>query len=452
MENLLQEVMQYVNDRQFIQVRKLLEGLNPTDIAHLICQLDEKDALRIFRILPKDVAGEAFAYMESETQKQLILGFSDAEIKSVINELWLDDTVDIIEEMPANVVARILQNTTPAVRQQINELLKYPEHTAGSIMTVEYVSLNKELTVDEAFAKIRREGINKETVYTCYVTEKRRLIGTVSIKDLLLAKGDQIVSEIMETSFVLIDAYEDKEVVAQTFSKYDMVALPVVDKERRIVGIVTVDDALDVLQSEATEDIVKMTAIIPTDKPYLKTGVLSIWLSRIPWLLLLMVSATFTGGIINSFEEALVAFPLLISFIPMLMGTAGNAGGQSSVTIIRSMAIGEITIRDTVKVIWKEIRVSVLCGVALAIAGFLKIILIDNLLLNSGVSTIEAFVVSLTLIVTVVIAKVVGCVLPIVAKRLGLDPAVMASPFITTIVDAVSLLVYFEIAGMIMSL
>ena len=256
----------------------------------------------------------------------------------------------------------------------------------------------------------------------------------------------------METSFVLIDAYEDKEVVAQTFSKYDMVALPVVDKERRIVGIVTVDDALDVLQSEATEDIVKMTAIIPTDKPYLKTGVLSIWLSRIPWLLLLMVSATFTGGIINSFEEALVAFPLLISFIPMLMGTAGNAGGQSSVTIIRSMAIGEITIRDTVKVIWKEIRVSVLCGVALAIAGFLKIILIDNLLLNSGVSTIEAFVVSLTLIVTVVIAKVVGCVLPIVAKRLGLDPAVMASPFITTIVDAVSLLVYFEIAGMIMSL
>ena len=435
-----------LSERRFVELRNLLCEMNPADIAAVLDELDEKEMPLVYRILPKDLASEVFAYMDSDTKELLIRSFSDLELKEVIDDLFLDDTVDMIEEMPANVVARILQAADPAVRKQINELLKYPEDSAGGIMTVEYVSLKKNLTVAEAFRKIRREGIDKETVYTCYVTENRTLIGTVSVKDLLVADDDSIVSDIMETNVISVDAYEDKELVAKAFSKYDALALPVVDKDGRLVGIVTIDDAMDVMEDEATEDIEKMAAMTPNDRPYLKTGVFSIWLKRIPWLLLLMVSATFTGSIISSFETALTAFPALVAFIPMLMDTGGNAGGQSSVTVIRGMAVGEIRMRDILKVVWKEVRVAVLCGTVLSAAGFLKIILVDNALMHSGVTYAEMAVVCITLAVTVFCAKLVGCTLPILAKRLGLDPAVMASPFITTIIDAVSLVVYFTVA------
>ncbi len=446
LEELQLRVAELFEAHAFLKLKNMLCEENPADIAELLSVLKEKEIPIAFRILPKDLASDVFSYMENDMQELLIRSFSDAELKDIISDLWLDDTVDLIEEMPANVVTRILKNTDPSLRRQINSLLKYPEDSAGSIMTVEYVSLNERLTVDECFKKIRRESINKETVYTCYVTEKRQLLGTVSVKDLLLAESDAVVSDIMETNFISIDAYEDKEVVAQTFSKYDVLALPVVDHDGKIVGIVTVDDAMDVMEEAATEDIERMAAISSTDKAYLKAGVFSIWLTRIPWLMLLMLSATFTGIILNSFEKALSVFPVLISFIPMLMGTGGNAGGQSSATVIRGMAVGEIELRDIFKVLFKELRVAVLCGVTLAVTGFLKIILIDNMIFGMDVSYTEILVVSLTLMVTVFAAKIVGCLLPILAKAVHLDPAVMASPFITTIVDVLSLLVYFFFA------
>ncbi len=451
-EELMQEVIELAEARAFVRLRNLLVEENPADVAEIISELGDKEIPLVFRILPKDLAGEAFSYMENDKQELLLNSFNDFELREIFNELWLDDTVDIIEEMPANVVTRILKNTSPNVRRQINELLKYPEDSAGSIMTVEYVSLNRELTVEQCFNKIRRESIDKETVYTCYVTEKRKLVGTVSVKDLFMADMDAVVSDIMETNVISVDAYEDKEVVAQTFSKYGMLAIPIVDKDGRIVGIVTVDDAIDVMEEEATEDIERMAAITSNDKPYLKTGVMSIWLTRIPWLLLLMLSATFTGIIINSFEDALSVFPVLISFIPMLMGTGGNAGGQSSATVIRGMAVGEIELKDILRVLWKELRIALLCGMTLAVVGYAKIILIDNMLLGMNVSYMEMAVVSLTLVVTVFAAKLVGCSLPILAKAVKLDPAVMASPFITTIVDVLSLIVYFFIAMKILEI
>lgn len=451
-EMLLEEIISLVEQRKLGKVKEILSEMNEADIAPLFEELEEKDIPVIYRVLPKDLASEVFAYMESETQELLIRSFSDTELKQVISDLWLDDTVDIIEEMPANVVSRILKTASPSVRKQINELLKYPEDSAGSIMTVEYVSLNKDLTMAEAFKKIRREGVHKETVYTCYVTEKRQLIGTVSVRDLLIASEDEVISEIMETNVISVHVNEDIENVSRAFSKYDIMALPVVDNDDRIVGIITVDDIIDVIEEEATEDFEKMAAITPTDKPYLKTGVLSIWLTRIPWLLLLMVSATLTGGIITSFEGALTAFPALVAFIPMLMGTGGNAGGQASVTVIRGLAIGEVQLRDVFRVLWKEIRVSVLCGVVLSVVGFVKILLVDNLVLNAGVTMQEALVVSITLALTVFISKVIGCTLPILAKKLGLDPAVMASPFITTLVDVVSLIIYFVVASRILAI
>ena len=450
-EELLAQVDGLVQSRSFVALRELLSELNPADLAELFNEMDALQVPLVFRILPKDLAGDTFAYMETDTQRLLIKSFSDVELKEIINDLWLDDTVDIIEEMPANVVARILQSANPSLRRQINELLKYPEDSAGSIMTVEYVSLNKNLTVGQCFEKIRREGINKETVYTCYVTEKRKLIGTVSVKDLLLAEQDISVSEIMETNLISINAYEDKEIVAQMFSKYDVLALPVVDHDDRIIGIVTVDDAMDVMEDEATEDIERMAAITSSDKAYLKTGVFSIWKTRIPWLVLLMLSATFTGIILNSFEESLSVFPVLISFIPMLMGTGGNAGGQSSATVIRGMAVGEIELSDILRVLWKELRVAILCGVTVAVVGYLKLFFIDNMIFGLDVSYPEMAVVSLTLMVTVVAAKIVGCALPIIAKAVHLDPAVMAGPFITTIVDVLSLVVYFFIAMRVLS-
>ena len=451
-EELLANISQLIESRSFKTLRDILSDMNPPDLGELIGELSPHQIPLVFRILPKDLAGDVFSYMETETQELLIKSFSDVELKEIINDLWLDDTVDIIEEMPANVVARILRAAPASVRCQINELLKYPEDSAGSVMTVEYVSLAENFTVEECFQKIRREGINKETVYTCYVTDRRKLVGTVSVKDLLLADSDELVSEIMETNVLSVDAYEDKELVAQMFSKYDILALPVVDKDQRIVGIVTVDDAMDVMEDEATEDIERMAAITSSDKPYLKTGVFSIWKTRIPWLLLLMFTATFTGIIINSFEAALSAVPILMSFVPMLMGTGGNAGGQSSATVIRGIAVGEIELSDVLKVLWKELRVALLCGVTLAVASFVKIYFIDNLLLNMEVSYLQILVISLTLMVTVFVAKLVGCVLPIFAKAVKLDPAVMASPFITTIVDVLSLIVYFVIAMNILNI
>ena len=451
-EELLANISQLIESRSFKTLRDILSDMNPPDLGELIGELSPHQIPLVFRILPKDLAGDVFSYMETETQELLIKSFSDVELKEIINDLWLDDTVDIIEEMPANVVARILRAAPASVRCQINELLKYPEDSAGSVMTVEYVSLAENLTVEECFQKIRREGINKETVYTCYVTDRRKLVGTVSVKDLLLADSDELVSEIMETNVLSVDAYEDKELVAQMFSKYDILALPVVDKDQRIVGIVTVDDAMDVMEDEATEDIERMAAITSSDKPYLKTGVFSIWKTRIPWLLLLMFTATFTGIIINSFEAALSAVPILMSFVPMLMGTGGNAGGQSSATVIRGIAVGEIELSDVLKVLWKELRVALLCGVTLAVASFVKIYFIDNLLLNMEVSYLQILVISLTLMVTVFVAKLVGCVLPIFAKAVKLDPAVMASPFITTVVDDLSLIVYFVIAMNILNI
>lgn len=446
LEELQLKVAEFFEAHAFLRLRNLLCEENPADIAELLSVLEEKEIPIAFRILPKDLAGDVFSYMENDMQEILIRSFSDAELKEIISDLWLDDTVDLIEEMPANVVTRILKNTDPSVRRQINELLKYPEDSAGSVMTVEYVSLNEHLTVEECFKKIRRESINKETVYTCYVTEKRKLLGTVSVKDLLLAESNIPVSEIMDTNVLSVNAYEDKEVVAQMFSKYDILALPVVDHDDRIVGIVTVDDAMDVLEEEATEDIERMAAISSTDKAYLKTDVFSIWKTRIPWLLLLMLSATFTGVILNSFEESLSAFPVLISFIPMIMGTGGNAGGQSSATVIRGMAVGEIELHDILRVLWKELRVALMCGVTLAVTGYLKLYFFDSMLLGLDVSYHEMLVVSLTLMITVFAAKIVGCALPILAKAVHLDPAVMSGPFITTIVDVLSLVVYFIIA------
>lgn len=451
-EELFSELYELVETKQLKKLRAILSELNPADAASFFGKLEEKNIPLVFRILPKDLAGEAFAYMEPDAQELLIKSFSDSELRQIINDMYLDDVVDVIEEMPANVVSRILHTANQNTRQQLNELLKYPEDSAGSIMTVEYVSLNKNKTVAEAFKKIRREGIDKETVYTCYVTEKRTLIGTVSVKDLLLADEEELVGNIMESNILAIDAYEDKEEVAKVFSKYDVLALPVVDKDGKIVGIVTVDDALDVIEEEATEDIEKIAAMTPSDRPYLRSSAFSLWLQRIPWLVLLMVSATFTGAIITSFEDALKVFPALIAFIPMLMGTGGNAGGQASVTVIRGLALEEIRMGDILRVLWKEIRVSLMCGVVLAVLNFFKIILIDNMILGSGITTLENLTVSLTLIIVIFCAKVIGCTLPIGAKRIGLDPAVMASPLITTVVDAISLVVYFIIATKVLGI
>lgn len=440
-------VMNLYRQRKLPELKTIMGQLNPADVANIIESADGRDVIALFRLLPKELATEAFAYIDSDQQEQLILAFTDRELREVIDELFLDDTVDLIEEMPANIVNRILKNTDPKTRAQINELLAYPDDSAGSLMTPEYVYLKTNMTVEQAFAKIRQVGVAKETIYTCYVTEERKLVGVVSLLDLLTASYETIIGDIMDTNVISVGTKEDKETVARTLAKYDLLAIPVVDGENRIVGIVTVDDAMDVLQEENTEDIEKMAAIVPTDKPYFKTGVFETFLKRIPWLLLLMVSATFTGMIITGFEAKLSKFVVLTAFIPMLMDTGGNAGGQSSVTIIRGLSLGDIELKNVFAVIWKEIRVAVICGACLAVVNFGKMMLIDRLLLgNTDISAIVALVVCLTMVVSVFIAKLIGCSLPILAKAIGFDPAVMASPFITTIVDAVSLLAYFAIA------
>ena len=440
-------VMNLYRQRKFAELKTVMGQLNPADVANIIENADGRDVIALFRLLPKELATEAFAYIDSEQQEQLILAFTDRELREVIDELFLDDTVDLIEEMPANIVNRIIKNTDPKTREQINELLAYPADSAGSLMTPEYVYLKTDMTVEESFAKIRSVGVVKETIYTCYVTEERKLVGVVSLLDLLTASYETVIGDIMDTNVISVGTKEDKETVATMLAKYDLLAIPVVDGENRIVGIVTVDDAIDVLQDENTEDIEKMAAIVPTDKPYFKTGVFETFLKRIPWLLLLMVSATFTGMIITGFESKLAASVVLTAFIPMLMDTGGNAGGQSSVTIIRGLSLGDIELKDVARVIWKEIRVAVICGAALAVVNFGKMMLIDRLLLgNAAITVTVALVVCLTMVVAVFIAKMIGCSLPILAKAVGFDPAVMASPFITTIVDAVTLLAYFMIA------
>ena len=438
-----------LEEKKYVTLRDILSTMNPSDVAAVFEDLEEDQIPLMFRLLPKELAAETFVEMEPDAQELLIRGFSDNELKEVVDELYVDDAADLVEEMPANVVRRILQQADPEMRSSINQILRYPDNSAGSIMTTEYVSLRPTMTVGEAILRIRRQGVDKETIYTCSVISKdRKLRGLVTVKDLLLAEDDETkIEDFMLTNLISVTTQTDQEEVAHMFSKYNFLALPVVDGENRMVGIVTFDDAMDVMEDEATEDIEIMAGMTPSEKAYLRSSPLDLFRHRIPWLMLLMVSATFTGMIISSFEDALSMLPALTAFIPMLMDTGGNGGSLSSVTVIRSLSLGELEFGDLLKVICKEIRTAVLCGVALAAVCFLKILLVDRRLMhNESINLLVDGAVCLTLSVTVVIAKVVGCTLPMLAKKLGFDPAVMASPFITTIVDALSLLVYFMFA------
>lgn len=447
MAELTNSIIVLLEGKKYTTLRDILATMNAYDIASLFNELPENSLPLLFRLLPKKLAADTFAEMDGDNQELLIQGFSDNELKDVFDELYLDDAVDIVEEMPASVVKRILKNTDPNTRKMINEILKYPEDCAGSIMTIEYVSLRPKMTVADAIKRIRRTGIDKETIYTCYVTDdNRHLLGLITVKSLLLAEEDDIISDLMETNVIYCHTLEDQETVANHFNNYDFLSLPVVDDEDRLVGIVTVDDAIDVMQDEATEDIKKMAAILPSEKPYLKTTIWDLWKARIPWLLFLMISATFTSTIIASFEDALKSSVILTAFIPMLMDTGGNAGGQASVTIIRSLSLGDVEFKDTPRILLKEMSVALFCGITLSCANFLKLLYIDR------IPFMVAVVICVTLIVSVLFAKMIGSTLPILAKRLGFDPAVMASPFITTIVDAVSLCIYFKIATVILRL
>ena len=435
-----------LEEKHYKAIKSIFDTMNPVDIAVLLPEFEDKQLVLLFRLIPKESAAMVFTYLEPEEEQVLLEAFTDNELKIIMDDMFIDDTVDVIEEMPANVVERMLAAAGDK-RNAINAVLNYPEDSAGSIMTLEYISLYPTMTIGDALKKIKSRGVHSETVNTCYVVEKHKLLGTVSAMDLLTCDDDEFISDVMEDNPITVTTLTDKEEVAQLFNKYDVLTIPVLDNEKCIVGIVTVDDAIDVIQEEAEEDFQKMAAIAPTDKPYLKTSVWNLWKVRIPWLLLLMLSATFTGIIISSFEDALSRLVVLTAYIPMLMGTGGNSGSQASVTVIRGLSLGEVEAKDIFKVMWKEIRVSVLCGVSLAVACFFKIVVLDGMVLHTeGVDKLVALVVALTLCATVICAKIIGCVLPIVAKVLKLDPAVMASPFITTIVDAVSLLVYFGVA------
>ena len=444
---MVQTVDLLLEQKKYVTIRDVFLTMQAADIAALFDALDDSKLPLLFRLLPKELAAETFVEMDEETQELLIHGFSDTELKEVVDELYVDDMVDIVEEMPANVVKRILRSADSETRKAINEILKYPDDSAGSIMTTEYVTLRPNMTVEDAIKRIRRTGMDKETIYTSYViSDNRKLVGLLSMKTLLLSDDDDVVEDIMETNVISVKTLDDQEEVANCFKKYDFLAMPVVDNEYRLVGIVTVDDAIDVMEDEVTEDMEMMAAITPTDKPYLKTGVFETWYKRIPWLLLLMISATFTGMIITGFEEALASQVILTAFIPMLMDTGGNSGSQASVTVIRGISLDEIQFKDIFRVIWKEARVAFLCGATLALANFVKLMVFDR------VSMEIAMVVCMTLVITVLCAKIIGCVLPMLAKKIGFDPAVMASPFITTAVDAISLMVYFNIASVLLGL
>lgn len=448
-------LLSLLNEKKYTTLREILVTMNPSDIAGLFDALEEQRIPVMYRLLPKELAAEVFVEMEPDAQELLIQGFSDNELKEVLDELYVDDAADLVEEMPAGVVKRILRHADPEMRFAINQILRYQENSAGSIMTTEYVSLRPHMTVGEAILRIRRQGVDKETIYTCYVTDSsRKLLGMVTVKDLLLAGDDETpIQDIMITNVISASTSTDQEEVARMLSKYNFLAMPVVDAENRMVGIVTFDDAMDVMEDEATEDIEIMAGMMPSEKPYLKSSPLELFRNRFPWLSLMMVSATFTGLIMTAFEDALSKVIALSAFIPMLMGTGGNSGSQSSVTVIRGLSLGELKFKDIGTVLWKELQTAVLCGVGLALVCFAKIWLIDHLLFgNEHITIMVDLVVCCALCVTVIIAKAVGCVLPMVAKALGADPAVMASPFITTIVDAVSLLVYFLFAKLILGL
>lgn len=440
-----------LDDKKFSTLRDILVTMKPYDIAAIFENLQDEKMPILFRILPKELAAETFVEMDDETQEFLIHGFSDSELKEVVDELFVDDAVDLIEEMPANVVKRILRQADKDMRKQINELLKYPEDSAGSIMTTEFIVLRPDMTAEMAIKRIRRTGVDKETIYTCYVTDaNNKLIGITTVKDLLLAEDDELVKSIMEENVISVTTLADQEQVAQMFSNYNFLALPVVDNENRLVGIVTIDDAIDVIQEEATEDIEKMAAVLPSDKPYMKTSIFGLYKKRVPWLLILMLSATFTSAIISSFEAVLANVLILSSFIPMITGSGGNAGSQSSVSVIRALSLGEIQFKSIFLVLWKEFRVSILCGITLAAANFVKLLLFD--LHGQENAFMIALVISLTLVGTIIMAKLVGSSLPLLASKAGFDPAVMANPLISTVCDSLSLLIYFGVAKLILHL
>ncbi len=448
-----EELSALLKDRKFEKVRTMAIEMNVVDIANVLDELADGQLLLLYRLLPKETAAEVFSYMEGETQEKLLRILTDRELAVVMSGLYMDDAADLLEEMPANVVKRLLRMTSAEDRRNLNQLLQYPEDSAGGVLTTEFVDLKATMTVADAFRYIRTCGPDKETIYTCYVTDRnRRLEGVITVKELLLAAEDQCVGELMERHVISAVTTDDQERVTQLFAKYDLMALPVVDKENRLIGIITVDDVVDILQQEATEDMEKMAAITPTEKPYWRVGVWETFKTRFPWLLLLMVSATFTGMIITSFEAALSASVALTAFIPMLMDTGGNTGSQASVTVVRGLALGDIGVRDIFRVMFKELRVGILCGVALSVAMFGKILLVDRWLLGGPVTVMEAAVVCITLLATIVCAKLIGCSLPLLAKKIGFDPAVMAGPFITTAVDAISLLVYFRVATLLLHL
>lgn len=441
-EKTIAEILQeLLESRQYTKLRQTIADMNTTDIAAAMGEMEDEDSLKMFRILPKDMAADVFADLELDNQQYIIRSLSDREASNVIENLMADDATDLLEEMPANVVKRILANASPETRADINHLLQYPEDSAGSIMTVEYVDLRENMTVADAIERIRKKGLDSETINICYVvTNQKVLVGTVALRYLLIMKPDEVIGDIMNTNVISIGTLTDQEEAARMFQKYGFTAMPVVDQETRMVGIITIDDVVDILEEEATEDIEKMAAIMPSDKPYPKVGIFETYKNRIPWLLFLMISATFTGAIITGFEDALSAYVVLTAYIPMLMDTGGNAGGQASVSIIRALSLKEIEFSDLLRIIWKEARVAVLCGLTLSVANFIKLLLFDKLAIT------VAAVICLTLLIVVLIAKMVGCCLPMLASKVGFDPAVMASPFITTIVDALSLLVYFNIA------
>ena len=439
---LTETIKKLLEEKKYSTLKDILTTMMPFDIAAVFSELQSEKTPILFRILPKELAAETFVEMDED---------SDSELKEIVDELFVDDAVDLIEEMPANVVKRILRQADKDMRREINELLKYPEDSAGSIMTTEFISLRPDMTAEMAIKRIRRTGVDKETIYTCYVNDdNNKLIGITTVKDLLLAEDDRIVKDIMEENVIAVHTLDDQEEVAQMFTNYDFLALPVVDNEQRIVGIVTIDDAIDVIREEATEDIEKMAAVLPSDKPYMRTSVWGIYKKRVPWLLVLMLSATFTSTIISAFDGMLASVIILSSFIPMITGSGGNAGSQASVSVIRALSLGEIEFKSMFKVLWKELRVAVLCGLTLATANFIKLLLFD--LRGHENAFFIALVVSLTLVGTIIMAKIVGSSLPLLSSKIGLDPAVMANPLISTVCDSLSLLIYFAVASAVLEL
>ena len=446
-----EQIQELIASKKFKEVKDLLSNENASDIAELIEDLEIQDIAKLFRLVKKEDAADVFSYLPLTIETELLAYLTDKEAVEIINEMFADDATDVLEEMPANVVTRLLKQCDADTRKDINRLLKYPEDSAGSVMTVEYAHLVNNITIKQALSTLRRETSEYETINICYVVdEKRKLVGELSLKDIILANPDDIVGDVARKDPVCVKTTADQEDVAKLFKKYDLTVMPVVDSEDRLVGIITIDDVVDIIEEETTEDIEKMAAILPTDKPYLDVSVFETWKTRIPWLLLLMISATFTGSIISSFEDKLAIIPILTAYIPMLMDTGGNAGSQASVTIIRSLSLNQIELKDILKVMWKELRVSIITGFTLAVANFGKLMLIDKMIFNYNITIYVAIVICLTIFVIVVVAKLIGCTLPIITKRLGFDPAVMASPFITTIIDALGLLVYFKIATMVL--